>query len=284
MLNGFQREIIRIIIVNRNEASYFGGGSALNYNTHRISDDLDIFHCSSEKCRMAYENDIHTLGSAGYNVETIRKHENPFFAKAKILKDNEQTNIDWVPDSGFRFFPVQKHEELGYVLHQGDLLVNKLLTCASRRAVRDYYDLCLAWHNGLPLLESLVAAPGCDPGYTAETILEGIHFQSRYQVADFEELMFAQKLSPAQYQKMAVWCKNKLIDFTRQAYDAFQRIRIEDLGCFYLKKETMEIFLPTEEDFTKENYIRNQGRNFNPTLIVQEQPTKKERHMGFRLS
>ena len=61
--------------------------------------------------------------------------------EAEVSRTGESVLVEWMRDSAFRFFPLQRHADLGLTLHPYDLATNKLLALAGRLEVRDWVDL-----------------------------------------------------------------------------------------------------------------------------------------------
>ena len=270
MLSTIQRDVINSLVSNRNENSYFAGSSVFNEMRQRMSGDLDVFHPSSEECEKSFTHDVSTLKETGFAVEIVREGQNPFFAKAIIRRGEEQTEMDWAFDSGYRFFPAQKHPQFGYVLHEYDLLVGKIFACSSRMAVRDYYDICDAWRRGLPVVECLLAAPACDPGYSPEALLDAMGFHSKYRPEMFKELDFGKTLDDKELLDLCRWCKTMFIAMSRAARTAFKQLPFTEAGTLFLKKDTLKAFLPTPEELEKGDFVRNTGRNYSPAFLARD--------------
>jgi hypothetical protein len=88
--------------------------------------------------------------------------------------------LEWVHDSAFRFFPTQRHELFGYVLHPVDLATNKASAAADRREPRDIVDLVTIHENILPLGAVVCAAVGRFSGQSPEEMLADIVRHSRF--------------------------------------------------------------------------------------------------------
>ena len=93
--------------------------------------------------------------------------------------------LDWVADSDFRFFPAQRDDLFGYVLHPADLATNKASAAADRREPRDLVDLVTIHENILPLGAVICAAVGRFPGLAPEEMLSEIVRHSRFTAAEF---------------------------------------------------------------------------------------------------
>jgi hypothetical protein len=213
MLNDIQRDVIKSLVENRNEYSYFSGSTVFNLDDPRMSGDLDIFHPTSENCEKAFKLDVASLRDAGYTVTILREYTTPFFAKVTVSRKGESTEVDWAFDTGYRFFPAQAHPQFGFALHEYDLLVGKIFACASRMAVRDYYDLCHAWERGLPVVGCLIAAPACDPGYSPEALLvDAMGFHSKYRPKMFQELKFEQNMRDEDLSELCIRCKKLFVE------------------------------------------------------------------------
>lgn len=67
-LTQLQSDILRCLAKNRSETSYLAGGSMLNKNWQRRSDDIDIFHDTDEEVTGAAKADLAVLDAAGYRL------------------------------------------------------------------------------------------------------------------------------------------------------------------------------------------------------------------------
>src|ERR1700730_3765425 len=94
--------------------------------------------------------------------------------EAEIESLDDTMTLEWVHDSAFRFFPPQRDELFGYVLHPVDLATNKASAAADRREPRDIVDLVTIHENILPLGAVVGAAGGKFPGTTPEQMLAEI--------------------------------------------------------------------------------------------------------------
>jgi hypothetical protein len=93
-------------------------------------------------------NDAQALAAAGYNVTWLRQL--PLVYTAEVTQGDAGTRLEWVVDSGYRFFPTVPDETFGYVLHPVDLAVNKVMAAAGRRELRDIVDLVTIHETILP--------------------------------------------------------------------------------------------------------------------------------------
>lgn len=182
----FQSDILKLLAASRRAEgiSYVAGGVALNVvlESQRLSHDIDLFHDAGEAVVMSWQNDRQLMLAAGYQLEIIR--ETPTFIEACAMRSGEQTLLQWVRDSAFRFFPLLEHPLLGLTLHPFDLATNKVLAMAGRLEVRDWVDLLHA-HANLQALGLLIwAACGKDPGYNPASLHRAIarHHYSQAEV------------------------------------------------------------------------------------------------------
>ena len=181
-----QSEILRLLASRRDPESFVAGGVAINRAGPRISRDIDIFHDREERVATTALEDARVLASAGYTVRWLRQQ--PAIYSAAIGSATEETKLEWIADSDFRFFPAMKDEEFGYVLHMADLAVNKVMAAAGRREARDIVDLVTLHEQFLPLGASVWAAVETAPGFTPEGLIAEIRRNSRYPAEAFAEL------------------------------------------------------------------------------------------------
>src|SRR5881296_2136244 len=171
-LGVFEREVLRLLASNRNPDSFVAGATVL-HQTHaspRISKDIDVFHDTAESILDAVRKDTATLTDHGYSIEIPRPQ--PTFYRGFVRKGSQQTKIEWVYDSAFRFYPVEPDPELGYRLNFWDSATNKILALAGRNEVRDYMDVIWLHEQHLQLGALAWAASGKDAGLTPDFILE----------------------------------------------------------------------------------------------------------------
>src|SRR5215216_4880915 len=103
-LGTFEREILRFLAQNRNPDSFVAGATVLHQaeQSPRISRDIDFFHDTAEAISAAVEKDSATLQAHDFTVEI--PHPQPTFQRGFIRKKDQQTKIEWLYDSAFRFF------------------------------------------------------------------------------------------------------------------------------------------------------------------------------------
>jgi hypothetical protein len=193
-LTNIQIEILRLISSQRDAESYVAGSSPLNRNTARFSGDIDIFHDRASRIAAAAEQDAKVLVTNGYQLEWLRQESYIYSVVAK--KSGEVTQLDWVADSDFRFFPTVADELFGYVLHPVDLATNKVQAAAGRRELRDVVDVVTVHEIVLPLGAVICAAVEKMPGLTPEGMIAEIRRNSNYPRADWKRLEATEPLDP----------------------------------------------------------------------------------------
>ena len=170
----FQAGILKRLAGNRiaGGETYIAGGLALNYQLRgaRYSADIDVFNNSIDALHAAAEMDMSALAAAGYSVSL--KRERDFIVEAAVSLKGETTDIQWVRDSAYRFFPLVEDELLGWTLHPFDLATNKLLALAGRTVPRDWVDAISCSESIQPLGLLAWAASGKDPGLSPRFIIE----------------------------------------------------------------------------------------------------------------
>ena len=105
--------------------------------------------------------------------------------------------LEWVHDSAFRFFPPQRDELFGYLLHPADLATNKASAAADRREPRDVIDLLTIHEQILPLGATVAAAVGRLPGQSPEEMLADIKRHGRFTAEDFRVLSMSEPIDAA---------------------------------------------------------------------------------------
>lgn len=170
----FQSEVLKLIARSRISSgeTYIAGGLALNYQLQRprVSEDIDVFSDSYEALVTSSDRDRKVLVEAGYDV--VLKRERAYIVEVTVSKDGETTDIQWVRDSAYRFFPLVTDELLGLTLHPFDLATNKLLALAGRQVPRDWVDMVSCSEFIQPLAYLAWAANGKDQGLTPNFILD----------------------------------------------------------------------------------------------------------------
>lgn len=229
-LGAFEREVLRLLAANRSPDSYVAGATVINQvpGSPRTSKDVDVFHDSVECLAAAAERDFATLEAAGYGVvEAGRRHDT--FCRALVRRGNQQTKIEWVLDSAFRFFPVEPDPELGWRLSFWDVAVNKVLAFAGRPEIRDWVDVLHLHDRHLHLGALAWAGTGKDPGLSPEAILRWGGRQAVYRPEDLADLTLAEPVSLPQL-------KEKWLEASCAAFDLISRLPLEEVGCLYLDR------------------------------------------------
>jgi hypothetical protein len=185
-LTKLQSHVLQVIAVQRSPDSYIAGGVALNREGPRFSADIDIFQDSEERLLTAAETDAAAITEAGLSLTWLKTHTGKRTALVEGL--GEKMQLEWVADSDFRFFPAQRDELFGYVLHPVDLATNKAAAAADRREPRDIVDLVTIHENILPLGAVICAAVGRFPGLSPEEMLAEITRHSRFTAEEFRVL------------------------------------------------------------------------------------------------
>lgn len=220
-LTCFQCELLRLLAQNRidNPESYVAGGLALNHRlgTPRISRDIDIFHDSKDAMRRSWEADRKTLETYGCDVRPLRELE--YFIEAEVAKNGNRMEIQWGTDSAYRFFPLQKDPDVGFILHPIDLAANKLAALVGRTEPRDWIDVITATKELQPLPYLLSAACGKDPGFSPTSMLE--YIARRH----YNQLEIDTKISPKGVYDAAELCRywHEVVDQTREELVDFPR-------------------------------------------------------------
>jgi hypothetical protein len=185
-LTKLQSHALRLLAAGRSPDSYVAGGVALNRQGPRYSGDIDIFQDSEERLAAAADADSRVLTAAGLTLSWRKVQVGGRQAEVEGL--SETTQLEWVADSDFRFFPAQRDDLFGYVLHPVDLATNKASAAADRREPRDIVDLVTIHENILPLGAVICAAVGRFPGQSPEEMLSDITRHSRFTAEEFRVL------------------------------------------------------------------------------------------------
>jgi hypothetical protein len=176
-LTDLQKRIMQRLSLNRSETSYLAGGSILNLNWPRRSDDIDIFHDTDEEVAGVAEKDIADLQTEGFRVTVDVRAYGTY--EATVSDTSSSTVIQWMSDTRIRFFPLVRDEQWGLRLHQADLAVNKILAASSRRKARDFADIVAISANMCAIGPLVMAAAGKPPAYSPQKIVEQIRWHAQ---------------------------------------------------------------------------------------------------------
>ncbi|WP_422930125.1 hypothetical protein [Singulisphaera sp. PoT] len=250
-LTPFQREVARILAANRNPESYIAGGAAINRGEGwlRFSSDLDIFNDMSVIVSLCASEDAKFLEFLGYSVEWKIRHDGVH--RAQISKGEDSIRLDWVNDTAFRFFPVQKDEDFGYCLHPADLATNKALACVGRHEIRDFIDILQIDEKYLSVGAVVWAACSKDPGFTPDFMLDFMNRHSNFRPDDLLSENLAREVD---LREMKIhWLEAKA-----KAQELFAQLPEDELGCLYLDASGNPVTPnPLSADFA--SLIRHRG-------------------------
>lgn len=137
--------------------------------------------------------------------------------------------LEWVRDSPFRFFPPQRDELFGYVLHPADLATNKASAAADRREPRDVVDLVTIHENILSLGAVICAAVGRFPGQSPEEMLADITRHSRFTAEEFQALATERHIDPSDLHR-------RIRSMIEDAERFISRIPSDAVGVLFLEK------------------------------------------------
>jgi len=233
-LGAFEREVLRLIAKNRNPDSFVAGATILHRadESPRASQDIDLFHDTEESIVDAVRRDSETLRQHGYRVEPGPPQ--PTFQRALIFSGNQDTKLEWVFDSAFRFFPVEPDPELGWALNFWDAATNKVLAQAARNEFRDYLDVLHLHQNHLPLGALAWAASGKDGGLTPDFILEEAQRHSAFPKSQVAKLQLTRPVD-------LVALKQLWLQALREARDLIPKLPAEEVGCLYLNEQNQPV-------------------------------------------
>lgn len=235
--------MLRLLAANRNPESYVAGATVFlqREDSHRQSQDIDVFHDTVESLKLAAAQDTEVLLQNGYLVEWTDTQET--IRRARVSKDDHATKVDWAYDSAFRFFPVQADPELGFVLHPLDGATNKMLALAGRGELRDYLDVLFLHQNVLSLGALAWAACGKDIGYTPQFLIEEAQRHTHYPQVRVNTLLLVEPVD-------LVECKRRWLAAVADAHGLFLKLPHEEIGCLYLDAEARAVTPdPTEPEF-----------------------------------
>jgi len=227
-LTAFQSETLRLLAAHRSPESFLAGGTVLNAgaDSPRYSKDLDIFHDVEASVVTSAETDAATLRQAGHEVEWLLRQ--PLFQRAQVVRSGNRLLIEWVFDSAFRFFPVERDELAGWRLNLYDAATNKLLALMGRGEPRDYLDVLFFHQHHLSLGALCWASAGKDPGVNPFMILQECQRTTHFRPEQFRQLHLAAPLDLPQW-------KQAWIQASREAQRLLQSLPAEEVGCLYLE-------------------------------------------------
>lgn len=230
-LSELQQRVFRLLAANRSPDSYIAGATVLNAapESPRYSQDINIFHDAVESVAQSAEADAATLNAHGYRVEWKTRQPNIWRAFVWGSGD-EMVGLDWVVDSAFRFFPIEKDDLVGYRLNFWDAATNKVLAFMGRREARDYLDVLHLHEHTLSLGALAWAAAGKDPGINPMLILNLASRLARYQREEFADLVLAAPLDFVALKQ--IWLRA-----LEHGRELVTRLPAEEVGCLYLNAE-----------------------------------------------
>ncbi len=194
-LSRLQSDVLRALAAHRNPESYVAGAAALNRDSGRYSQDIDIFHDREEAVARAADADAALLAANGFDLRWLRRE--PGIHVADVAQRGEATRLEWARDSDFRFFPALRDDLFGYRLHVADLATNKARAAAGRREPRDVLDLLFIHDKHLPLGAVMWAAVAKDPGFCPESLIAEIRRNARYLADDYAGLELSEPVDAA---------------------------------------------------------------------------------------
>ncbi len=170
------------------------GAAPLNLQATRLSEDIDIFNDSEERAAKAAAAGPKSLIDAGFTITWLRRTGGTYTLLAG--RDGEMTELEWVADSDFRFFPTIPDEVFGYKLHPVDLALNKVIAAGNRRELRDLVDLVTIHDSILPLGAAVWAAVEKSPGFTPEGLIGEIRRNMHHPREAWDTLATTEPLDP----------------------------------------------------------------------------------------
>ena len=227
MAGDFEQRVLHLLAANRNPESYVAGATVFlrREDSHRQSQDIDVFHDTVQSLKQAAAQDAAELHKNDYTLEWTDVQDT--VQRATVSKDGRSTKMDWAYDSSFRFFPVQPDAELGFVLHPLDGATNKVLALAGRGELRDYLDVLFLQRNVLSLGALTWAACGKDNGFTPQFLIEEAQRLAHYPASRLKTLLLRE---PADL----VECKRQWLVAVAEANALFLKLPSEEIGCLYL--------------------------------------------------
>lgn len=239
----FEKAVLRLLATNRNPESFVAGATILLRpdDSHRRSQDVDLFHDTADSLRVAAEADGAVLTRHGY--ELVWDNVQPTFRRALVSRDGQTTKLEWVYDSAFRFFPVERDEEFGYVLNFWDAATNKVLALSGRGELRDYLDVLELHRRHLSLGALAWAAAGKDAGFTPQFLLEEAQRLAHYPASLLAEIQLREPVDLKD-------CKKAWLAALAEARLLLNQLPAEEVGCLYLDARRQPVTPnPTSPEF-----------------------------------
>ena len=240
-LTDFQRTVLRILAENRSEENFVAGSTPLLTapNSIRFSNDVDFFHDRAERVESAFAMDRDVLAANDIDVEVT--YSSLGFVRAIAKRDRDVTKLEWSHDSSWRFMPVQRHPDMGFVLHPIDLAINKVLALVGREEPRDVLDTIYCHTNILSLGALVWAASGKDPGLSPGTILTMIRRRGKIR---HEDLQVVHTVPNVPLEEL----KRQWLEAIEQAADFIQKRPDEEIGALYYSRQRQCFVTPTDDD------------------------------------
>lgn len=240
----FQKKVMRLLKMHRSPDSYIAGEIAINRapSSPRMSNDIDFFHDTDEAVSSSATQDIAVLRKNNYAVEIIIQQ--PSFVRVTINQGDNALKLEWVRDTAFRFFPVEADSDLGFKLHDVDLIVNKVLTLANRAEVRDIIDLIELDKTTLSLHAACSAACGKDPGFTPELLVDQMRRNSIIRPEQLAAEQLVRSITAVELKKL--WLTK--LD---QVIPSLKEFPASDLGCLYISSSGEIIKNPSISEIKK---------------------------------
>jgi hypothetical protein len=149
---------------------------------------VDLFHDTQQALQVTFRSDSTLLEQNGYVLQVVV--ERPSFVEMVVTRDGQNTSVQWVQDSAWRFFPLVEHSILGLTLHPFDAATNKILALVGRIEPRDWIDT-LTCHEKVQSFGFLVwAACGKDEGWTPDMIFDHAARSARFSPDKLASLSF----------------------------------------------------------------------------------------------
>ncbi len=230
----FQREVLRLLAVNRSPESHVAGAIVLNQepDSPRYSKDIHVNHDVEEAVVRSSDRDAAVLSAHGYGVEWgIRQ---PMFVRAMIRRGEDFVKLEWVFDSAYRLFPAEPDPDCGWRLNFYDAATNKVLALVGRVMARDFVDIIQLHRHRLSFGALCWAASAKDAGLNPFFILGEARRTTHYPKNDFEAVELVQPLDlPGLYQ---TW-RQALAD----ADVLLGKLPAEEIGCLYLNEQNLPV-------------------------------------------
>ena len=225
-LTDLQKAILAVVAANRSPDSRAAGGAVIQAEGPRLSHDLDFFQPDALLTAQHAAADRAALTAAGFRVRVLSPQGSRMIEVA-VERGGEETEIQWVPDTIQLFLRPIQDPQFGWRLQMPDLAVGKLIAAATRGEPRDFIDLVFIDQHYTPLWVLAWAAPGKDPAFSPQALLDRVERLSYVAAPQFSSVLGLEPFSPQEVRRL-------LVDAVEEARAIVDTLPKEDVGHLYV--------------------------------------------------